>query len=440
MGTFRHRSVRWLALTAAAAAAASGLSVLGGVAVRVAAASDFVFVSGNPIPGDGTALEGNSVGGIVGQFFDTGAAAPSECGNQSQFTVTVDWGDKTTPDTKAVVGCASGTLPGTDTNAPEYSVVDSHTYADSGTYDITITVTDTKDSMSDSKKTDTATISDQKLFTETDTNQSCARTNSDVSRSLVIALTHCTGTEGSGLTINTFFSDNNESFPDGAYFDPGITATIDWGDGSAPQSVTPDIPSIDCNCSFGDFEVTATHVYDAAANDYTITVTAKDDGGKMATDTLTASISDVALTAGSNKSLTATAGMISSSTVGSFSDAAGAQASAGDFAAMIDWGDGSTMVGTVKQTSAGNFDVTGAHGYSTTGTKSITTVVTDQEGQSVTLKATTTVNAAPAPVAAALPTTGQPQQPSPLPLALLILGAMAILGAGGTLLFRRTTR
>lgn len=438
MGRFGHRrSVRtWLALTATAAAAASGLAVLGGISVANAQTSDFTFTNGIPIPVEGTVSEPFNVGSgqVVGHFMDTGAGA--SC-NTERFTAKIDWGDGTTDN--GTVTCLPVILsPAVTTSTsvpagPEYTVTGPfHEYVDSGTYNISLTVTDTTDQMSATAKTDTATIGDVQLGFDFDNTGSCTlQSGGD-------APTLCTGVEGTGLAINVYFSDGNVAFPNPSnWFDPGISATVDWGDGSAAQSVPPTVPLASCNCS--DFLVAATHVYDAASSNYTIKVTAKDDGGQTATDTLAASISDAALTAGSDKSLTATAGTISNQTVGSFTDAAGAQASASDFSAMITWGDGASSVGTVTQSAAGAFNVSGAHGYSTSGSKSITAVVIDQEGQSVTLHATVTVAAAP--TAAVLPATGQPQQPSsPLPLALLVLAVMAALGAGGTLLLRRATR
>src|SRR2546423_1925528 len=70
--------------------------------------------------------------------------------------------------------------------------------------------------------------------------------------------------EGGSVAVQAAFSDNNQAFPvkDGPVFDPGISATIDWGDGSAVQSVTPGTPPNACDCT-GNIGVSASHVYDA---------------------------------------------------------------------------------------------------------------------------------------------------------------------------------
>jgi hypothetical protein len=177
-------------------------------------------------------------------------------------------------------------------------------------------------------------------------------------------------------------------------------------------------------------------VYDAgspAGTSYLIKVTARDDGGATSTRTFHASISDGQLTADANKSLTATAGAAFSSVLGSFTDEAGAQAAAGDFAAMISGGDNALYPGTVTKTASGAFSVSGTHTYASAGSKSITATVTDHEGSTVTLHATATVGAAPI----VLPATGQPHPTQPavpvIPLALLIL-SLASLAVGGRIL------
>jgi hypothetical protein len=119
--------------------------------------------------------------------------------------------------------------------------------------------------------------------------------------------------------------------------------------------------------------------------------------------------------------------------VASFTDAAGAQAKVADFTAAINWGDGTSSAGTLTQTAAGAFDVSGTHTYTTAGTKALTIAVTDEEGQTLSLTATATVAAAPI----VLPATGQPQPTQPglplIPAALLILGVASLAVVGRVL-------
>ena len=57
-----------------------------------------------------------------------------------------------------------------------------------------------------------------------------------------------------------------------------------------------------------------------------------------------------------------------------------ADATASDFTASIDWGDGQSSAGTVTPTEQGTFIVSGDHTYDSGGTFPITVLVTDEEG------------------------------------------------------------
>lgn len=420
MRTRRHRSIRsWLTLTAVSAVAGSGLALIS--AASAAADEDHITV----IPNSGTAIgevtEGNGSGlALVGKFTDTGnpAGANTNC-SPTLYSASIDWGDGTT--SAGVVACEyAGTLAARLATGI-FDVGGSHVYTDSGPYNISITVTDTEESETSAKvKTDSASISDAALSVDGDN-----RGDGPFVR-----------VEGTSLEVQVAFFDENHSFPEveGAAFDAGITTSIDWGDGSPVQAVTPTNPPDVCDC-FGDVWVSATHVYDApqeAGTEYTITVTAKDDGGSTVSDTLKAKVSDATLTAGAAKNFVAPAAQAATHTVASFTDAAGGQAAVADFSATIKWGDNATSAGTVTKTADGKFDVSGSHTYATAGTKALTITVTDEEGQTLTMTATATVPA--------LPATGQPQapvQPAAPPLALLaLLTGVAIAGGAGLVLRR----
>jgi hypothetical protein len=408
-----------LAYVGMAAATASALVVLQSSLAVAVSAPDAITVG----PASGTAftvLEGNSaLRKLVGTFTDTGRPAGGDC-NTEGYVATINWGDGSSID--GAVSCEvndAGAASGT------FDVIGSHTWTDSGSYNITVSVVDNSESAESSGaavKTDAATVTDASLFWDND--------NSDNNGGYV-------SVEGKSVTVAVDFFDANNAFPnEGAARDPGTSGTIDWGDGSALQTVKATAPQAFCECS-RDFEITASHVYDAAipggATQH-ITVTGIDDGGSTATATFTADIADGALTAGGNLSLGATATQAFNSVVGTFTDEAGAQAAAADFAATINWGDNSSSTGTVTKTGTGAFGVSGMHAYASAGSKSITATVTDQEGNTVTLKATAAVVAAPvAPVV--LPATGQPTQPTAplILLALLIVGLVSLV-AGGRIL------
>jgi hypothetical protein len=327
---------------------------------------------------------------------------------QARYSATIDWSGDGTDTGPGVVRC-------TDTEGT-WAVWGAHNYKDSGTFHINVTVSDKSDAASASGTAmDTATVTVTDAALEWD---------GDNSRDGSFA-----AVEGKSVKVAVDFFDNANAE---SARDASITGTIDWGDGSAVQTVQSTDASDICDCNSNDPEISASHVYDSAAL-YHITVTAKDDGGSTATATFSANISDGKLTADPNKSLTATAGAALTSVLGSFTDEAAGQAAAGDFAAMISWGDGSLYSGTVAKTASGAFSVSGTHTYASAGSKSITATVTDEEGNTVTLHATAAVGAAPI----VLPATGQPHPTLPavpvIPVALLIL-CLASLAVGGRIL------
>ena len=414
-----RRSVRAsLAYVGMAAATASALVVLqSGVAFGASAvAADTITVT----PDSGTAAtvqEGDSTGSLlVATFTDTGNSVGTDVNCEEQYVATINWGDGSSSTGTVTCEMSTGELP---LPTGTFDVTGSHTYADSASQNISVSVVDNSENDESSGaavKTDTATVTDADL--EVDGDNSTRHSYSAV--------------EGKSIKVAVDFFDNG--IGESAH-DASITGTIDWGDGSALQTVPSTAASDICDCSSNDAEISATHVYDGAAASYHITVTAKDDGGATASATYTANISDGKLTADANKSLTATASAAFTSVLGSFTDEAAGQAAAGDFAAMIDWGDGSTHSGTVTSTASGAFSVSGTHTYASAGSKSITATVTDEEGSTVTLHATATVGAAPV----VLPATGQPHPTQPaipvIPLVLVIL-CLASLAVGGRVLVK----
>ncbi len=382
MRTLGHRrSIRtWLALTATSAAAASGLAVLGSATAfaQTLPPDSVLFAPGTTH----TAEEGpNNVDAWqVAQFVDTGALATC---TPADYSADVNWGDNT-DHSAGTITCAVQTVTG-EADVALYTVTGSHTYKDSGDFSIRVTVTEPDATKtSNSADPDKATISDADISAASPTNLRGGGEGGTV--------------EGATAGASAFFVDSNTTFADAGTVDPGLTATVNWGDGST--SAAPTIVWPDCGeCGGANVLVAAVHIY----------------------------VTDGALTADANKSLTATTTKAFTAAVGSFKDAAGAQAKVADFAATINWGDSVSSSGTVSQISSGAFSVSGTHTYASAGTKSITATVTDEEGQTVTLHATATVGAAPV----VLPATGQPHQaPSPvmpaLPIALLLLGVAAI--------------
>ena len=76
-------------------------------------------------------------------------------------------------------------------------------------------------------------------------------------------------------------------------------------------------------------------------------------------------------------------------TVATFTDA-NPSATAGDFTATIDWGDGHTTTGTVTEKN-GVFSVAGSNTYAVDGSDKITVTITDKGGSTTTATSTATV-------------------------------------------------
>jgi PKD domain len=174
-------------------------------------------------PADQSATEGASKEVDLGSFSDPGADSP--------WAVDVDWGDGSAHTTFNATSTGSlGTKP--------------HTYADNGQYTVTVTVTD-KDGVSDSH-----------TFKVTVANVAPTITSVAFASSSV-------GCGSNNATLNVTFED------------PGAdtwSATINWGDGSPPET----IPSVGKSFS-------ASHTY-GSSGAYAVTVTVTDDDGDSDTE------------------------------------------------------------------------------------------------------------------------------------------------------------
>ena len=189
-----------------------------------------------PITATGTtfnAVEGASFTGTVALFTD-----PDTSATAGEYTATIDWGDGTAP----TAGTISGPIGG------PFTVTGTHTYTEEGVYTATITITDVDTPTNTATATSTANVADAPL-TATCTNQV------------------------SGQTYNGVIA----SFTDANPFAPvtDFTATIDWGDGTAPSAGTVSV-------SGSGFDVNGTHVY-TSTGFFTVTTTIVDDGGSTAT-------------------------------------------------------------------------------------------------------------------------------------------------------------
>jgi hypothetical protein len=146
-----------------------------------------------------------------------------------------------------------------------------------------------------------------------------------------------------------------------------FTATIDWGDGTTTSGTVAG--------SNGAFTVTGGHTYaDEGSDALSVTITRTADNAQI-TPTGTVTIAEDDALTPQGTAITATAGQSFSGTVASFTDTDTASGS-GDFAATINWGDGTTTAGTVSGGS-GTLTVSGDHTYSAAGTDTVTVTLSD---------------------------------------------------------------
>jgi hypothetical protein len=306
-----------------------------------------------------SATEATAFSGAVATFTDTSA------GDASDFTAAIDWGDGTT-----TAGTVSGAQGG------PFTVSGSHTYADEGTFTPQVTLAD------DAPGTASATATSQATVGEGDVLTPAGQTITPV--------------ESVSFTGNVAtFSDSN-----GANTVSDFAATIDWGDGTTSAGTLTG--------SGGSFTISGSHTY-ADEGSFTVTSIVTDDapGTASATATGTAAVAerDILTTAASQPTTATTEATSFSGAVAVFNDTNTSNV-AGDFAATIDWGDGTTTAGTVTG-GTGSFTVSGSHTYADEGSFTLKTTLTDDAPGTATATASSTATVAEADaltVAASQPT------------------------------------
>jgi hypothetical protein len=184
-----------------------------------------------------SAVEGTAFSGQVATLHDTDTTASA-----GQFTASIDWGDGHT---------SAGTVSG---SGGTYTVSGTNTYADEGTYNAKVTITDTSDGQ-------TVTVSDTATVTDAVLSATC--------RAAALSTQTFNGT-----TAN--LTDANAGAPSSDF-----TASINWGDSNTTSGVV--------SGSGGSYTVSGTHSY-AATGVYTIKTSITDDGGSTASATCTTTV------------------------------------------------------------------------------------------------------------------------------------------------------
>jgi len=290
---------------------------------------------------EGLALPNSTV---VAHFVD---ANPN--GVISDFTSLIHWGDGT---------ISNGTIV-TNPNGG-FDVVGGHTYADEGSFNMSVIVNDIGGS-SISISQIPVTVDDAPL------------TANSFSFS---------GVEGNQIssTVVAHFVDAN---PNGNTSD--FNATIYWGDGTNSQgNITP---------NGNGFDIVSNHIY-LDEGTYNMHVTINDKGGAtVTTGDSQVTIADAPLTASINSFSPIEGNSTSNLIISHFTDA-NPLSTAADFNALIDWGDGNSSQGTIQANPNGGFDVLGSHIYDE-GFYNMHVTINDIGGASVTKDASIAVHDAP---------------------------------------------
>jgi parallel beta-helix repeat protein len=340
-------------------AAPTGFIVLGEHEFAIANPSERVTVSIGEVNGAGAAIAhslatvvdpvsaiGQSVQFVAGTLSSQVVASFTDSDPQAfpgQFTALIDWGDQTGTTTGVISSDGAG-----------FDVTGSHAYNATGSYDITVTITDELTGQSYSvpaqAQVDPVPITIQP-------------TNFAVSA----------GKRFKGTVAN--FTDGDPRTDPGFY-----TATIDWGDGSAPSTGTI--------AGTNPFAVTASHTFAAFTDTDIATITITDPNGRSVVgyDRIVdppapapKSPAHLALTAHAlalspNKPFVGTVATLTDSDP---------TAPASAFKAIINWGKGRKSAGTITGNS-GHYVVSARHVFPRfAGKKPVSVTVTGPDGQTL---------------------------------------------------------
>jgi hypothetical protein len=301
---------------------------------------------------DGLTPTGQTIGATPNVAFSGTVATFTDNNNANtvaDLTATIDWGDGTT--TPGTVSTASGT----------FSVSGTHTYTMAGHDTVAVTLKD------DTPGTATATA------------------NTDAFIGLAGQAVLTSATESVALSSNTAIA----TFSDGNLSDQasGFTATINWGDGTTtPGTVVG---------SNGSFTVEGGHAYiDEGSEPLNVTLVRTSDNAS-ATASGNVAVAEADALTPYPLNFAAVQNQSFSGTVANFTDSDTLNM-AGDFTAMINWGDGTTSVGTITG-SNGSFTVSGTHTFAAVGQDTVKVTLTDDAPGTATATAngTATVTGTP---------------------------------------------
>jgi len=257
------------------------------------------------------ATEGATFSAEVGWFVDVDSGT-----SPAGYSATIQWGDGVTSSGTIAANGSDGFLVGGD-----------HTYTSAGEYATQVTV-----SINATGATTTADGS------------------ADVADAGLTGTTqNITATEGQDFNgVVGSFTDGNPADTAGSF-----SATIDWGDDSAPSNGT-----VTANGS-GGFNVTADHTYDTT-DVYGVHVTITHNEGAITTVDDTATVLDAPITL-QLVAIDPQDGVPFDSRIATFT--ADSNAVAGEFSGLIHFGDGHDSPADIRSNGQGGFDVYGADTY-----------------------------------------------------------------------------
>jgi streptogramin lyase/PKD repeat protein len=307
---------------------------------------------------------------------------------------TVDWGDGSTPTAGALSPDPIGLL---DTVFLGGQVSGSHTYAQAGSYSVTVTIDGTGPTGA------AMTTSFVETFTVVDPTAS-------PQPPLVLQAGKSIAYQGP-LAIFSTPTPHDASGSD-------FTATVDWGDGSAPtagtvvggsdQNIGPPPPSFEPFAGpVSLFQVSGDHTY-ATLGTFTVTVTLSDKFGHSSTESTSIQVKPGPLVITPTSPIIVTADPTPASSdpnhdsisLGTLTDYTGALPSLTSISATVNWGDGSPPRVASLSVSQGTSDASGAevdtldnieatHAYAKAGSYTVKITIDDKQGDSA--EATTTI-------------------------------------------------
>lgn len=358
-----------------------------------------------PLPGAPTDVTPDAVSGYAGvPLTESVVRFLGSYAWGTQYRAAIDWGDGSPATTAAPELIAIPQIvPGGPTGpVPNAGFQGTHTYARAGQYTLAIDIV-----APDGTSTWTSTVASVAAAPTGPVGLAPTATSTIQNAPLPHA------------TIATFSGD-----PRLAY-----AARVDWGDGSAPTPA--DVAPRGAGSSLPDFAVRGSHTY-AKACTYTTAIEVIASTGQVAwtSSTVTVEPGNLSLQ-GDASPLAATQGTaLNGATLASFLYRyLGQPPAAGDYAATVDWGDGSApafakvVLGTPPPTAYGIFmeagTVVGSHTYLTPGSYPVHIHMYAPDGENLGVASTVVVAADPTGPSALAPVATSGTQEVPMPGSLL---------------------